>query len=248
MLENLKTVELRKLAGQMGIKGMSSARKEQIIPVITAKVEADYTEALAEFATRTAATAKPKGNRCSICGIRPVGGKGTGDREHAKTMGYCTPCLTEAEMDNAHSDYAHEERANAEEGTASYPTDAERAEMDTCWVCHPELNEANAEYVAPKGVARKGQKLHVSLRASGETKANETIAQLPEGANATVSVAKSGTTVLTVVVSSGDVTKVLTLVWDAAGRYSYPQSTVSTKGGKASKVRNVSEALRIANA
>lgn len=55
-------------------------------------------------------------------------------------MGYCTPCLTEAEWENEHSDYAH---ADGE----GYQADVDR--MAECWECHPELNEAQKPY-APR--------------------------------------------------------------------------------------------------
>jgi hypothetical protein len=247
MLENMKTVELRKLAGQMGIKGMSSARKEQLLPVITAKVDADHAEALA--LNTPAAPAKPKGKRCEICGTRPVGK----EARKAGHNGYCDPCFEEAGHENQHSDDAHDEISNGadvEEFTGGQETvDRIRKEMKACWICHPELNKASETYVPRAGVARKGQKLHVTLRASGETKANETIAQLPEGTEVAVSTSKASGTVLTIKLAE----KTLTLVWDAAGRYSYPNSVLSlltrgdaAKGTKTRKIRNVSEALRIA--
>ena len=230
MLENLKTVDLRKLAGSMGIKGQSSARKEQLIPIITAAIEFDHEVALRENAERAPkAPAKPKGKRCEICGIRPIGSPNKnsyGDRAQAKAMGYCTPCLTEAEWDNVHSDDDHENLTE---------------KVDGCWTCYPEANEANADYVAPKGVSRVGQKLHVSLRATGETKADETIAQLPVGTWTEMKTTERGTFLIIKLAE-----KTMTLGWDAAGRYSYAASTVAKIGGKSRKVRNVSEALRIA--
>lgn len=78
---------------------------------------------------------------CSICETRAVGtGRvdskyGVGDYDHAISMGYCRPCLAEAEWENIHSDYGHELGAGQVEGV-------DQGELDACWECHPELNVA----------------------------------------------------------------------------------------------------------
>jgi hypothetical protein len=77
---------------------------------------------------------------CELCQLRPVGYGTNGDQQHATHMGYCTPCLTEAEWENVHSDYGHEDPECVAKG---YDTEQELAE---CWTCHPELNEAQREY------------------------------------------------------------------------------------------------------
>lgn len=237
-INNLKTVELRKLAGQMGIKGMSSSRKEQLLPVIWAEIDRSHEQALAENTPATPVAKKaPKGaKRCSICETRPVGSPNRGsygDRPQAKAMGYCTPCLTQAEMENAHSDYGHE----------SNSATSEDAEKLACWICHPELDETSETYVTRKGVSRVGQKMHVAPRAGGVQKAAETIAQMPELPH-TIEGRKDGSTTLTVTIGQSTI---LTLVWDFAGRYDYRASGIRLTSGKIRKVRNVSEALRIAN-
>lgn len=77
---------------------------------------------------------------CTICNSRPVGHGTNGDQGHAISMGYCTPCLTEAEWENTHSDYSHEDPECVAKGYD------EQSELDKCWECHPELNEARREY------------------------------------------------------------------------------------------------------
>jgi hypothetical protein len=76
---------------------------------------------------------------CSLCNTRSIGTGPGLDAAQARVMGYCNPCLTEAEYENEHSDNAHEDPI--------YSTDAERA---ACWICHPELNPNNGSIEAPK--------------------------------------------------------------------------------------------------
>lgn len=103
---------------------------------------------------------------CGLCQLRPVGYGTNGDQAHAITMGYCTPCLTEAEHENMHSDHDHEGLAATPEGQIPAgwwegstikrtkaeklaEVAAERQRMAECWECHPELNEAQKPY-APR--------------------------------------------------------------------------------------------------
>jgi len=67
---------------------------------------------------------------CDVCSTRPVGYGYNEDMPHTIQMGYCGPCMTEAEWENRHNDEGHEPN-----------------EMDhQCWFCHPELNEASKTY------------------------------------------------------------------------------------------------------
>jgi hypothetical protein len=84
---------------------------------------------------------------CTICNTRPVGTGAGVDPQHARTMGYCNPCLTEAEWENMHSDYCHEGIADG-----TYEGDDHTVlDMDNCWVCHPELNAAAVGYTPKTG-------------------------------------------------------------------------------------------------
>jgi hypothetical protein len=91
---------------------------------------------------------------CEICSTRPV---------HAQTLAdtgrrFCWECNTEAEWENTHSDDGHDELIAkvAEHGGETPSRFLDTGEqyvwkyMTECWMCHPELNEAHAEYVAPK--------------------------------------------------------------------------------------------------
>jgi hypothetical protein len=92
---------------------------------------------------------------CSICGTRVVGtGKGW-DTAQARTLGYCTPCMTEAEWENVHSDSGH-----ADENCVANGWDTQDS-VDACWVCHPELNEAAKDHTPRTG--------HTNTRAKSRT-------------------------------------------------------------------------------
>jgi hypothetical protein len=98
---------------------------------------------------------------CSLCNTRPVGSGPGHDQAHATSMGYCNPCLTEADCENGHSDYGHDAIAEFEkdgdithiEGFTADQLELEQQRMDECWVCHPELNAAQGTYVKQE---RKG--------------------------------------------------------------------------------------------
>lgn len=118
------------------------------------------------------------------------------------------------------------------------------AEQDGCWICHPELNEAqktSKTRVSTTGErpSRKGQKINVPLRASGEAKAAVVVKAAPK-APIKVEREKYGTVRLDLTTPSF----VLVLVWDEHGRYNY-EGSVASVGGKTKKVRNVAEALRL---
>jgi hypothetical protein len=92
-LTAMKTVELRKLAGSIGIKGMSSARKGDLIPAIIASAaKAERTE-----------NGTVKGKLCAECGEKPVDRKTQGADS---TM--CDDCFEYAGWENTHSDEDHQ--------------------------------------------------------------------------------------------------------------------------------------------
>lgn len=80
---------------------------------------------------------------CTLCNTRPVGYGTNGDQQHATTMGYCTPCLTEAEWENTHSDYGHDVDGPEVEPSGE---DEVNKRVKGCWECYPELNEAQRTY------------------------------------------------------------------------------------------------------
>ena len=128
-LSTMTAVALRKLAGSLGIKGMSSGRKVDLIAKIeqhrSGIVQGDAAQAAAEEELREAARehdaaaerivaeldAKAKrdskgviqGTKCQICGTRPVNRKTQG---RDSTM--CRPCYDYAGWENSHSDEDHE--------------------------------------------------------------------------------------------------------------------------------------------
>lgn len=205
---------------------------------------------------------------CNICNIRPVD-------KAAGIDDACVPCYEEGGWENAHSDNAHEalsavaedaKTAGAVElrkiapkagikSAAKYKSAELRAmileaverEQTGCWICHPELNEAQKTPRAPRkraasvvGISRKGQKINVPLRAPGELKAQVVIRAAGEE-RAALTMLGGGVCVLDV---SIDGTTTLHLAWDADGRYDYPRAYVA-QNGKRKSVRNVAEALRL---
>lgn len=125
--------------------------------------------------------------------------------------------------------------------------DAIEAEQAGCWICHPELNEAQRPAKTRKAStgerpSRVGQVINVPLRAPGEVKAEVTMKKIgkPQASNISTS---GGNVVLSVTL----VGFTLRLVWDAEGHYNYAASS-ATLDGQARKVRNVAEALRIVGA
>jgi len=183
----------------------------------------------------------------------------------------CVPCYEEGGWENQHSDSAHDTLSTVADAAktagavelrklapkagiknAGQHKSAElremilkaiEAEQAGCWICHPELNEARMEdatiinFVKPERASRKGQIINVPLRAPGEVKAAVVAKAAPE---ARVETEKFGTVRLDLTTSAF----VLILAWDAEGRYDYSRS-VAVVDGKARKVRNVAEALRL---
>lgn len=106
---------------------------------------------------------------CTICNTRTAGtGKGT-DPQHALSMGYCAPCLEEAEWENTHSDDGHDHLIRTLEVGRQARVDniaqleAEVAlEIEGCWICHPELNEAQKAHTPREGHANTIAKNYTS--------------------------------------------------------------------------------------
>jgi len=204
---------------------------------------------------------------CNICNIRPVD-------PSAGIEGACHPCYDEGGWENAHTDGDHdglqailetldETGAVALRKLAGNPhikvknaskfksvelrqkiREAIEAEKDGCWICHPELNEAQKTKKTRKATdgerpSRKGQKINVPLRAPGEVKAAVVIKAAGED-KATLRILGGMVAVLDV--NLGHAT--LHLAWDADGRYDYAEAFVNADGKKKA-VRNVAEALRI---
>lgn len=200
---------------------------------------------------------------CNICKTRPI------DKE-ASVQDACLLCATEGEWENTHTDGSHEKLAQLVDqidiftavelrkaassagvkNAAKYKSAQLRElfakaiadERKGCWICYPELNEAQRTTkarVTGERFSRKGQVIHVPLRAPGEEKAAVIVKAAP-GAPIQIFTEKQGTVRLDLTTPSF----VLILAWDAKGRYDYDRS-VAAVGGKQKKVRNVSEALRI---
>lgn len=103
---------------------------------------------------------------CSICVAlkrptpRPVAPKHQRDEQGMSgDMDYCVPCFVEAGWENEHSDDGHEDIDTYTVAGTIFQTQDElddyvaqtKKRMEECWLCHPALNQATAEYVAKEG-------------------------------------------------------------------------------------------------
>lgn len=80
---------------------------------------------------------------CVTCQDRPVAR--LGEDQAANSAESCTPCFDEAGWENSHSDGGHDSLKERLSHDGYVPTSFEQAEMtemDKCWICHPELNDA----------------------------------------------------------------------------------------------------------
>lgn len=111
---------------------------------------------------------------CTICHTRPVGTGAGNDPQHARTMGYCTSCLTEAEWENMHSDNAHDAYAAGTWMPETIEMGVELVdEMKQCWVCVPALNAASADYNPRAGHTNTVAKSYTSHAGHGHLRTPE---------------------------------------------------------------------------
>ena len=168
--------------------------------------------------------------RCDVCSVRPADSTTPEGK-------LCLPCYEEAGWENSHSDNDHEGYRSWTLRNTNYTTrkallagiEEVAAETTGCWVCHPELNEAQREYTQRTGSSRVGMVLNVPLRATAQDKAK--IASTKLGLVDARMRTNHGVTTLK---SKADDVE---LSWDARGRY-----VSGTVAGR--KVRNVSDAMR----
>lgn len=218
-------VEIRKLAAEYGVKGASRGKK------------ADLVAALAPFvAEQRKAKEAPKAAKKDKTEKAPK----------VRKIRFSQDEL--AMEENGHSDQGHEAIAATPVGEfpAAWGTPAKkdlakdlayiaeiRKAMETCPVCHPEI-VANT---AHSGSSRAGMVINVPLRADGRTKAT-VVAEKLDALKIEAKVRRfKGDEILTAKIGDSE----LKLVWDAQGRYVYAFSAFNGR-----KVRNVSEALRLA--
>lgn len=207
-------------------------------------------KAEAPSAPAEAAAVAPK-NRCEICKVRPQ--MSSAEKAERGNFPFCSEDLTLAYMENEHSDNAHTEIAAYEasdkgKGTSAPLSDAAAMQaefeiMAKCWVCHPELDETLKEYVKRSGTSRAGIQMATPVRTDGQTKAEVVAAKL-EAVKAAAKITASKSIVkLSVKVGETEIV----LAWETTGRTRYDLFVV-TVAGKARKIRNVSDALRMLGA
>lgn len=208
----------------------------------------------AKTQTATVAKAASRKNVCGSCNLRSIGA-GTGesnDRADARRLDLCVPCAEESQWEIVHSDNSHAELADGSltwKGTTfktkkSFDVWAaeEKAAMERCWYCHPELNRASAEYVVVAGTSREGMVIHARGSLAEKVAVIDDAAKTAGWTTKIVNSKKHETVTLTATSAIG---AVLTVVWDARGRFQYgPTVARISADAKARKIRNVAEALR----
>lgn len=225
-LTAFKTVELRKLArAEFGIKGMSSARKEQLVPAILAAQdtvaealdkaqEEGWTGGMKKAAPKLAKAVRTekgvvKGQLCQICGEKKIDRKTQG---RDSTM--CTGCFEYAGWKNTHTDESHEGTENL-------------ALREGCPVCEQMGLPTSAP--VSDGISPKAVRFEQEARKAGWN------------ALARVAADGSGTSVVTATSQTGET---IELHWN--GRvYDYDASKFTATGHRAVKVRNASAARKI---
>jgi hypothetical protein len=119
---------------------------------------------------------------CNVCGKRTIGTKGS-DPMSARIAGLCGLCMDEGGWENTHSDNGHDAiLAKREALSDSGLSPEEQEEIDGCWICYPELNEAanwkpkaekpagKATYVRRPQLNHKGHKHAQASKARRECK------------------------------------------------------------------------------
>lgn len=216
-----------------------------------------------EYMTKPAPTAAAK-NRCTACGVRPIGG-GIGDEDKAtlRSLKMCNPCATEGGWSNLHSDDAHETFETFTVKGSNFKTkaalDAWKAETrkatEQCWICHPELDASSADYVAREGTSREGMVVHARGGIDGKVAclktAGETAGGTVEITEQTTGRGKEKAVISTTLVWRSRIGAELTVVWDDRGRFQYGPSVATGRISEDTpakeaprKIRNVAEALR----
>lgn len=103
-------------------------------------------------------TRTPASRTCRDCGTRRI--------DASNGVQLCGPCYDYAGMENGHSDYGHD-LVDAAAGKKGWPESwtpttiiAVAASMETCAVCHPDLDPRNV--TARKGHTNTVAKTHTS--------------------------------------------------------------------------------------
>lgn len=237
-LSDLTAVELRKLGGQVGIKGASKGKRGDLLSdlSIIRNAQQDMIDAQRKAAEKAKSQAAPKAEpkKCNVCGKRRPASKG--NRNGTPANGICTPCYEEGGWENTHNDAGHGDL------DLNALTDEQAEEVHGCWICYPELNEAQREPRA--GRSRAGM---VIIAKGTEIHKSATFREAAEKLGWTVTVQEQ-------TYDDGDALNTryyanahkgqdaIQLAWDGRA-YDYPGSSARL-AGKDRKVRNLKEALR----
>lgn len=179
---------------------------------------------------------KVRGNRCQVCGNRPIDRKTQG---RDSTM--CAPCFDYAGWENTHSDERHETYRN----TTGLKIDAAfERELNECPVCQ---GNNPADVSAKKNGSKVGRTVSKPAKPEGtgfDAKA-KAFATIAKSAGWTGKVRQVTKTTAQVIATAKD-GRSITMTWNA-GAYDYDASQY--KDGKHSaKIRNASAARRMLEA
>jgi hypothetical protein len=240
-LNSTGTVALRKLARELDLKGLSSARGEAIRaaiqeawtaaqPVKMKKVPL-HTATPGSYALvpetnptvkrdRTGRPVSPKSGSCNVCEKR---------RAMKGTNGQCEPCFEEGGWENTHNDAGHADFDLAK------LTEKQAEEVFGCWICYPELNKAKRP--VREGRSRAGM---VIVATGTEVHKSEIFKTAAEAAGWKVEITSGGEDYYATAIKAGNG---IQLAWNGRA-YNY-QNSSATFGGKSRKVRNLKEAMRL---
>lgn len=218
----ITVTNLRKIFTEQGIKGAGKWNRE----IFDSLIAQAWDAATEQDAARTPVATKPAAGKCTECGRK----------EDFRASGLCEVCRTEGEWENAHSDEGH---ANEE-----FPV--RDALTENCWICHPELNKAKAPKRAGRSragmvIVAKGTEIHKSatFKAAAEA-AGWTVTVQSETYEMGADAEGEGTRYYATATRGEDA---ISLAWDGRA-YDYPSSSAQL-AGKARKIRNLKEALRV---
>jgi hypothetical protein len=254
-IAGLTTVALRKMASEYGIKGMSSARKadllaaieikeielaqiEELAAVIAGKAKAakksvakrDLDQSDVDADGEMAADAKPakKSTKCNVCGTRKIDKKTQG---RDSTM--CAPCYDYAGWENSHNDNGHDAIQGSE-------TPEHIEEMRGCLVClglDPAKEDAKPAKATKKTVAKPAKIVDGENPKAARFAADAVAAGWKVG-----SIKKVGNVTTVIVLAGGG--EYVQIAWDGTQCVNTGTTHKGTDG-KVRKVRNASAARKI---
>jgi hypothetical protein len=222
----ITVTNLRKIFTEQGVKGAGKWNREIFDSLISQAWDAAIQEDAARKPVALVAEtpAKPAQGKCTECGRN----------EDFRGSGLCEADRTHGEWENAHADEAH-----------NTPDETSGVDTADCWICHPELDGRKSKRAgrsrAGMVIIAKGTEIHKSetFRAAADS-AGWTVTMMSETYDLGEDAEGEGTRYYATATRGDDS---ISLAWDGRA-YDYPMSS-AVIGGKARKIRNLKEALRV---